>query len=90
MSTKTRGEKLRQTMIAKYGSEEAWRAFMGEIGKIGGQNGHTGGFAYDDRSLLDRFMRKPKRAVIAGRKGGYISKRGPTTKQRIINDMEII
>lgn len=39
--------------------------FYKKIGKIGGQNGHTGGFA-SNRAL----------ASVAGAKGGRISKRG--------------
>ncbi len=40
--------------------------FYKRIGKKGGQNGHTGGFAAN-----------PELARIAGRKGGLISRRGP-------------
>lgn len=40
--------------------------FYARIGKIGGQNGHTGGFASDHEL-----------ARIAGKKGGTISRRGP-------------
>ena len=40
--------------------------FYREIGRIGGKNGHTGGFAAS-RTL----------ASLAGRKGGQMSKRGP-------------
>ena len=40
--------------------------FYREIGRLGGQNGHTGGFAAD-----------PELARIAGAKGGRISRRGP-------------
>ena len=39
--------------------------FYRRIGKIGGQNGHTGGFAAN-----------PELARIAGKKGGQISRRG--------------
>ncbi|TFB85824.1 hypothetical protein E3O44_12545 [Cryobacterium algoricola] len=38
-------------------------------GRIGGQNGHTGGFATN-----------PELARIAGAKGGHISKRRPAVK----------
>lgn len=40
--------------------------FYREIGRIGGKNGHTGGFA------ANRVL-----ASLAGRKGGQMSKRGP-------------
>ena len=43
--------------------------FYKRIGKIGGKNGHTGGFAAN-----------PKLAREAGAKGGKISKRGPAKK----------
>lgn len=43
--------------------------FYAKIGKIGGKNGTTGGFAAN-REL----------ARIAGRKGGQISRRGPSKK----------
>ena len=36
MTELTRGEKLRQTMILKFGSEEAWRKAMQEQGRRGG------------------------------------------------------
>lgn len=41
--------------------------FYKRIGKKGGQNGHTGGFASMD----------PERVRECGRKGGRISRRGP-------------
>lgn len=63
--TKQGGQTLRDTMIRKHGSEEAWKAHLREIGSRGGKNGHTGGFA-SSREL----------AVRAGRIGGKISKRG--------------
>lgn len=36
MTELTRGEKLRQTMILKFGSEEAWKKAMQEQGRRGG------------------------------------------------------
>lgn len=41
-----------------------------KIGRIGGKNGHTGGFAAN-----------PELARIAGRKGGQVSRRGPSKKE---------
>lgn len=55
------GLKASATNKARYGKD--WYA---RIGRIGGQNGHTGGFAAN-----------PELAKEAGRKGGAISKRGP-------------
>ena len=43
--------------------------FYRDIGRIGGQNGHTGGF-----------YANPELAKIAGAKGGRISKRGKAIK----------
>ena len=57
--TKIGGAKARETNLSKYGKD-----FYKRIGKIGGQNGHTGGFA-SNRAL----------ARIAGAKGGRISRR---------------
>lgn len=58
--TKAGGLKAAATNKRKYGSE-----FYATIGKKGGQNGHTGGFAAN-----------PELARIAGAKGGRISRRG--------------
>lgn len=60
----TGGLKAREKIYEKYGKD--WYA---TIGRKGGQNGNTGGFAAN-----------PKLAVIAGRKGGKISKRGKAKK----------
>lgn len=59
--TKAGGRKAAKTNRAKYGSD-----FYAEIGRKGGHNGHTGGFASN-----------PELARIAGAKGGRKSKRGP-------------
>lgn len=58
--TKIGGQKAAKTNKLKRGSD-----WYREIGRIGGRNGHTGGFASN-----------PELAKIAGRKGGKISKRG--------------
>ena len=63
--TKAGGMKAAATNKAKYGKE-----FYARIGKKGGQNGHTGGFAAN-----------PALARIAGAKGGRISRRGPAAKK---------
>ena len=62
--TKAGGMKAAATNKAKYGAE-----FYARIGKVGGQNGTTGGFAAN-----------PELAKIAGAKGGRISRRGPAKK----------
>ena len=63
--TKAGGFKAAQTNKIKYGHD-----FYAEIGRKGGRNGHTGGFAAN-----------PELAKIAGRKGGLKSKRGPAKKK---------
>ena len=63
--TREGGEKAAQTNKIKYGHD-----FYAEIGRKGGRNGHTGGFAAN-----------PELARIAGRKGGLKSKRGPAKKK---------
>lgn len=62
--TKAGGKKAAETNRKKYGNE-----FYINIGRKGGQNGHTGGFAAN-----------PELAKIAGAKGGRISKRGKAKK----------
>ena len=58
------GAKAAATNKAKYGSD-----FYAEIGRKGGKNGHTGGFAAN-----------PELARIAGAIGGRKSKRGKAKK----------
>jgi general stress protein YciG len=60
------GKKAAQTNKERYGKE-----FYANIGRKGGQNGHTGGFAAD-----------PERARLAGSIGGKRSKRGPAKKKK--------
>jgi general stress protein YciG len=60
------GQKAAQTTLKKHGKD-----FYKRIGKKGGQNGHTGGFASN-----------PQLARIAGRKGGKKSKRGPAKQPK--------
>lgn len=62
--TKAGGQKAAATNKAKYGKE-----FYANIGRKGGRNGHTGGFAAN-----------PELAKIAGAKGGKKSKRGPAIR----------
>lgn len=58
--TKAGGIKAAATNKAKYGED-----FYRELGRKGGRNGHTGGFAAN-----------PQLARVAGSIGGKISKRG--------------
>lgn len=58
--TKLGGLKAAATNKRKHGN-----SFYAEIGRKGGRNGHTGGFAAN-----------PELARIAGKKGGQVSRRG--------------
>jgi general stress protein YciG len=64
------GSKIGGIKAAKTNKERHGEDFYARIGKKGGQNGHTGGFA-SNREL----------ARIAGRKGGLKSRRGPAKKK---------
>lgn len=65
--TKIGGQKAAATNKLKRGLN-----WYREIGRIGGRNGHTGGFAAN-----------PELAKIAGQKGGRISRRGPSKKDEL-------
>lgn len=67
--TKAGGMKAAATNKQRYGDD-----FYCRIGKKGGANGHTGGFAANQEL-----------ARIAGKKGGSISRRGPA-KNKVKND----
>lgn len=65
------GLKAAQTNKSKYGEDHYKR-----IGAIGGKRGVTGGFASNlvgEDGLTGR-----ERAIIAGAKGGQVSRRGPS------------
>ena len=73
--TKEGGIKARNTNRERHGAD--WYA---RIGRIGGANGHTGGFASEAKG--DDGLTGPERARIAGAKGGRISKRGKAINPR--------
>lgn len=62
--TKAGGAKAAATNKERYGDD-----FYRELGRKGGKNGHTGGFAANHEL-----------AKIAGAKGGRVSRRGPAKK----------
>lgn len=68
--TKEGGRRAAETNYLRHGPD-----FFREIGRKGGSNGHTGGFASDEVGR-DGLTGK-QRAKIAGQKGGRKSKRGP-------------
>lgn len=65
--TKAGGIKAAKTNKQRHGKD-----FFKRIGKIGGRNGHTGGFAAN-----------PEFAKICGAKGGRISRRGVSKKNSV-------
>lgn len=67
MGTKEGAKKAVATIKEKHGED-----FYRKIGRKGGQNGHTGGFAYDHEL-----------AVRAGAIGGKKSRRGPAKNKRV-------
>lgn len=64
------GIKASETNKKRYGDDH-----YKKIGAKGGKKSKGGGFAYDDRTFIEKLMRKPKRATIAGQKGGKASRR---------------
>lgn len=68
--TKAGAKKAAATNKARYGDD-----FYAQIGRKGGQNGITGGFA-SERVGQDG-LTGPQRARVCGVIGGKISKRGP-------------
>ena len=67
--TKAGAKKAAATNKARYGED-----FYATIGRKGGRNGNTGGFAAN-----------PELARLAGAKGGRISRRGPAKKATAIH-----
>lgn len=68
VQTKAGGIKYRQTMINKFGSEEAWKEYLRSLAKKGGANGKTGGFA--SKKIGKDGLTGPMRAALAGAIGG--------------------
>nr|DAM37582.1 MAG TPA: Small hydrophilic plant seed protein [Caudoviricetes sp.] len=54
--------------------------FYRDIGRIGGKRGKTGGFASE--AIGDDGLTGRERAKVAGKKGGLISKRGKSKKNK--------
>lgn len=67
------GLKAAKTNIEKHGKD-----FYRELGRKGGRNGHTGGFA--DPKPDKNGLTGPERAKYYGRIGGSISRRGKSKK----------
>ena len=73
--TKAGGIKAARTNRRLYGRE-----FYQNIGRMGGKNGHTGGFASEEIGADG--LTGYERAKLAGQKGGKLSKRGPSKKKK--------
>lgn len=71
--TKTGGQKAAEENKRKYGAD-----FYARIGRKGGQNGHTGGWACE--SVGKDGLTGYERAKKYGSIGGAKSKRGPAKK----------
>ena len=70
--SKAGGATLRNTMIERFGSEEAWREHMRGIASKGGKSGFTGGYWHAKYVQGDvNFIRE------CGMRGGRKSKRRP-------------
>lgn len=73
--TKAGGIKAAKTNKKLHGQN-----FYKNIGRKGGRNGHTGGFASEE--IGSDGLTGYERAKIAGQKGGRLSKRGPAKKKK--------
>ena len=69
-----------ESMIKKHGSKEAVTKYMQQLGAAGGKKGTTGGFAY---AKANYSKDDPRHPANSGRKGGKISKRGPTKHRKV-------
>jgi len=77
--TKEGGKRTRETMIKRYGSEEAWKEHMRRIGSEGGKvRNDNKGFGGMDKEKVRE----------AGRKGGSISKRGKSIDFKLAFEKE--
>lgn len=79
--TKLGGMKAAQTNKERHGEN-----FYSNIGRKGGANGHSGGFASEEIGADG--LTGSQRAKIAGAKGGRISRRGKAKKNERNNDNE--
>lgn len=77
--TKAGGQKAAKTNKERHGE-----GFYARIGKKGGQNGHTGGFA--SNKVGEDGLSGRERAKIVGAIGGLVSRRGPAKKVGSNND----
>lgn len=83
-NTKAGGQHLRETMVKRYGSYEAWVEYTHKMGSNGGKKSRGGGFA-DKRPWYIRWFSKNPLAVEGGKLGGTKSKRGKWSEQERID-----
>lgn len=74
-------DKWLATMIEKHGSREAVTKHQQEVGRKGGQNGRSGGFA--STTVGKDGLTGRQRASLVGVKGGMKSKRKPAKSSKI-------
>lgn len=67
-------KKWQETMLKKYGSEEALTEQFKKIGKLGGSKSANKGFASTKRG--EDGLTGPERARLVGAIGGFKSRRG--------------
>lgn len=70
--------KRKETLLKKYGSEEAVRDYYRRIGSLASHPG-TGGFA--SNKVGKDGLTGPQRAALVGAIGGFKSRRGPAKKK---------
>lgn len=74
--TKAGGVKIAATLRRKYGED-----YFKKIAAIGGsKSSPTKGFGYDNRTWLQKLLRRKTRTQRLGKIGGTISKRRPSGK----------
>lgn len=76
-NTKAGGEKVRQTMIEKYGSEEAYKQEMRRRASVAGRAKVPKGYSANR-----------KLASESGKRGGSLGRRSADTSQEAINKMK--
>jgi len=73
------GKKAAITNKLRHGKD-----FYANIGRKGGMNGHTGGFAFPLLCDCEYTEDLHKKAECAGAKGGAISRRGKAKKKEVV------
>ena len=77
-NTKAGGQKTKQTLLKKFGSEKALKEWRKQIGAMGGKKSRGGGFA--SNSIGADGLTGYERAREAGSRGGKASSRRRSNK----------